>query len=94
MNSNLLKASIVVTGRVQGVWFRDYVKRSAKGLDLKGWVRNNPDGSVEAEVEGNRELIEQLIGLLKIGSPMSKVKQVTAKWFEFNESYDTFKIIR
>jgi len=86
-------AVIKVQGRVQGVWFRDYVKRSAIGLDLKGWVKNNPDGTVSAEIEGKREIIEDLIGLIKIGSPLSKVDKVELKWIKSMSNYQEFKII-
>jgi len=88
------RASIIVQGKVQGVWFRDYVKRSAIGLDLKGWVRNNPDGTVDVEVEGEKEVIEDLIELIKIGPPMSRVQDVSVEWKKELQKYDLFKLIR
>ena len=88
------RATIIVQGRVQGVWFRDYVKRSAIGLDLKGWVKNNSDGTVGAEVEGEKDVVEDLIELIKIGSPMSRVDDVLVEWIEAENTFQEFKIIR
>ena len=88
------RAEIIVSGKVQGVWFRDYVKRSAIGLDLKGWVKNNPDGTVAAEVVGDRHVIEELIELIKIGSPLSKVDNVSVERSQTNNKFQDFKILR
>ena len=87
-------AEIIASGKVQGVWFRDYVKRSAVGLNLKGWVKNNLDGTVTVEVEGEKKVIEELIELVRIGSPMSRVDSVSVNWFVTSNNYQEFKIIR
>lgn len=87
-------ATIKVQGKVQGVWFRDYVKRCAIRLDIKGWVKNNIDGTVGAEVEGKKEIIEDLIELIKIGSPMSRVDNVSVEWKKELQNYELFIIIR
>ena len=52
---------ITVRGRVQGVFFRAAMRRLARRLDLTGWVRNCPDGSVEVLAEGRRDVLEQLL---------------------------------
>ena len=87
-------AEIIVTGRVHGVWFRDFVKKNAIVLNLSGWVRNNPDGTVGAAVEGEEEIINRLIAKIKIGSPLSKVEDVTVNWQPFENKFNSFKIIR
>ena len=87
-------AEIIVIGKVQGVWFRDFVKRSAVRLNLNGWVKNNPDRSVSAAVEGEEEIINQLIDKIKIGSPLSKVEDVKVSWRPFENIYNSFKILR
>lgn len=51
---------VLVAGRVQGVWFRDSMRREAERLALAGWVRNLPDGRVEAVFEGDDEAVERL----------------------------------
>jgi acylphosphatase len=48
----LVRRRVVVTGRVQGVWFRESCRREADSLGVAGWVRNRPDGAVEAAFEG------------------------------------------
>ena len=90
----MISAGILVTGKVQGVWFRDFVWKSAIKLNLKGWVKNNLDGSVAVEVEGDKSTIEELITKIKIGSPLSKVENVKVNWKEFDNKYQSFKIIR
>jgi len=85
---------ILVTGKVQGVWFRDFVRKTANNLELNGWVKNNPDGSVSAVVEGEEEIINRLIDKIKIGSPLSKVEDVEVKWYTFENKFNSFKIIR
>jgi acylphosphatase len=90
----MISAKIDVEGRVQGVWFRDYVRRSAEELGLKGWVKNNPDGSVSLEVEGDKKVINMLVEKINIGSPLSKVDRVNIEWFDFRDKYELFKIIR
>jgi acylphosphatase len=87
-------AEILVTGKVQGVWYRDFVLKNAIALNLNGWVRNNSDGTVSAAVEGEEEIINQLIDKIKIGSRLSKVEDVTVNWQPFENKFNSFKIIR
>lgn len=65
-----------VEGLVQGVYFRDYAQKEARGLKLSGWVRNRLDGTVEAVLEGEAEKVEQMLAWLHIGSPQAEVKEV------------------
>jgi len=60
---------IKVEGRVQGVFFRVSTQRQASGLSLAGFVRNEPDGSVYIEAEGEQKKIDQLIQWIKLGGP-------------------------
>ncbi|MCB1343294.1 MAG: acylphosphatase [Pseudooceanicola sp.] len=70
-----------VTGMVQGVWFRAWTRREAERLGLRGWVRNEADGSVLALVGGRGELVEEMVRLLHIGPAKAKVEQVvTDPW--------------
>ena len=55
------RVSMIVSGRVQGVGFRAYVQDIALGMNINGWVRNLPDGSVEIEAEGPDEAVERFI---------------------------------
>jgi acylphosphatase len=65
-----------VTGQVQGVFFRAWTVEQAKMLGVTGWVRNAPDGSVEAHLQGEKWPVQRLIELLHRGPPSAKVDQV------------------
>lgn len=68
-----------IEGRVQGVWFRESMRREAERLGVTGWVRNAPDGSVEAMVQGPDEAVDALIEWARIGPPLARVDRVTQK---------------
>ena len=63
------RTRVVVSGRVQGVWFRESTRRRAEELGLAGWVRNLPDGRVEALFEGPGASVERALGFLREGGP-------------------------
>lgn len=63
----------IVTGRVQGVYFRDFTRNAARMLGLEGWVRNLPDGSVEACARGDRDKLAALKAQLAEGPRMARV---------------------
>lgn len=70
------RVRVQVTGVVQGVGFRWFARRAATALGLTGWVRNRPDGSVEAEAQGGAAAIAAFIEELRIGSPAADVRGV------------------
>ena len=78
-----------VTGRVQGVFFRAWTREQAERLDVFGWIRNCPDGSVEGHLEGPEERVDQLMQMLRRGPSgarvdnleVSDVKIENADWF-------------
>jgi acylphosphatase len=67
-----------VTGRVQGVFFRGWTAERARALGVMGWVRNCPDGSVEAHVEGEEEAVGKLIEHMRSGPPGASVTDLVA----------------
>ena len=69
-----------VAGRVQGVGFRYFVARAARGLRLSGHVRNLPDGAVEVAAAGDRAALESLAALLEEGPPGAVVEAVNLDW--------------
>lgn len=81
-----------VYGIVQGVGFRYFVKREAKKLGIKGWVKNNIDGSVEVLAEGEREALESLLSLLHKGPAFAVVKGVDYCWEEPKGEFFDFDI--
>jgi acylphosphatase len=81
-----------VSGRVQGVYYRAYTKSQANELGIKGWVRNIPGGGVEAILEGEREKVGELLGLMKAGPAGSMVSGLQISELKC-KGYDDFKII-
>lgn len=75
-----VRAHLVVRGRVQGVWFRGSMQDEAERLGVVGWVRNRPDGTVEAEVEGTREAVDELIAWAHRGPSGARVADVRVDW--------------
>lgn len=74
------RALIVVSGRVQGVWFRRSMQEEAERLGVSGWVRNRRDGTVEAEAEGERGAVEALVAWAHEGPPGARVDAVHVQW--------------
>ena len=68
-----------VSGLVQGVFFRAWTREQAEELGVTGWVRNCRDGSVEAQIEGNAEAVDQLVELLRQGPPSARVDNLQAE---------------
>lgn len=71
-----LRLRLRITGRVQGVWYRGATEQEARKLGLDGWVRNLPDGSVEALVEGPPDAVHALVAWCRIGPPAARVLDV------------------
>lgn len=65
-----------IHGRVQGVWFRESMRAEAERLDVSGWVRNTPDGAVEAVVQGSAVAIEAMLEWARTGPPLARVDRV------------------
>ncbi len=76
------RAHVKIYGKVQGVWFRAHTKEMAEKLGIKGWVRNVPDGSVEAVFEGEEENLEEMIRWCHHGPPLARVTKVEIKYEE------------
>jgi acylphosphatase len=77
-----LRASVRVTGSVQGVFFRAETRDRARSLGLAGWVRNAPDGSVEAVFEGEPERVESMVDWSRRGPSGARVDDVEVAWEE------------
>jgi acylphosphatase len=81
-----------VAGRVQGVSFRYFVVEQAENLDLRGWVRNQWNGSVEVIAEGTRKNLEILLKALREGPPMARVADVDFEWLPFSDEFKGFQV--
>ena len=86
------KANIIVGGRVQGVFFRASTVEVAKSLGLTGWVRNNPDGTVEINAEGDEDRLKDLVKWCHKGPKHAKVSDVGVTWAGFEGKYIDFQI--
>jgi len=88
------RVKIKVTGVVQGVGYRYYTYRIARGLALKGYVRNQKDGSVEVLAEGEKDKLMDLISELRIGPPSSRVDNLSVEWQESKNEFSDFRILK
>jgi acylphosphatase len=71
-----VRRRVVVSGRVQGVGFRAATRSKAEACGVVGWVRNRPDGGVEAAFEGDPEAVESLVGFCRAGPRLARVERV------------------
>ncbi|MCK5636915.1 MAG: acylphosphatase [Thermoplasmatales archaeon] len=89
MKSNV---HVLISGRVQGVWFRTSTKQKAEQLGLTGWIRNTSDGSVEAIFEGDEKGIQDMLEWCHRGPPLARVSNVEVKNQESTNGFDGFSI--
>jgi acylphosphatase len=88
------RANLLISGRVQGVFYRASAQQEAMRLGLAGEIRNLPDGSVEAVVEGPKERIEEFIQWCRRGPPSAEVENVGVRWSTALGDFRTFMITR
>ncbi|MCK5105895.1 MAG: acylphosphatase [Cyclobacteriaceae bacterium] len=86
-----LNYNITVRGRVQGVGYRAFAYKIAKGMGLNGFVKNRPDGTVQIEVEGNKEVLDKFVILCKNGPGWAFVEKINLYESPIQE-YQDFKI--
>jgi acylphosphatase len=86
------RAHVFVSGRVQGVFFRSQTKHNADHHDVKGWVRNLPDGRLEAVFEGEKEALQTLIEFCKHGSSGARVTNMDLTWEDYTGKFEKFQI--
>jgi len=82
----------MIKGRVQGVFFRASTRDTAERLGLKGWVRNCPDGSVEAVFEGTVDRVKDAVRWCYKGPPGAHVTKVNEKWEDYSGEFDGFDV--
>lgn len=73
---------VVISGRVQGVGYRDWMLREAARLGVQGWVRNRRDGTVEALAAGEEAAVQALLSACRRGPPMAQVSDITEEFAE------------
>ncbi|HEY70065.1 MAG TPA: acylphosphatase [Anaerolineae bacterium] len=90
----IVRAHVVISGRVQGVYFRSYVKERAVSMGIHGWVRNLFDGTVEAIFEGETESVHRMIAWCQRGPSAARVDHVETNWLTPLQDSTTFELRR
>ena len=91
-NSDLQRARVRVSGQVQGVFFRDSTRQKAEELGLAGWVRNMPNGQVEALFEGPPEKVEEIVSWCKEGPQRASVENVDTDFESAGGDLEGFEV--
>jgi acylphosphatase len=86
-----VRAHIFVSGKVQGVFFRQGTDKKAKELGIFGWVKNLPDGRVEIALEGDRDKLEKMVKWARRGPYFAKVKNFVIDWENYASEFKTFE---
>jgi acylphosphatase len=86
------RAHVMISGRVQGVFFRAETRDAARRYGVAGWVRNTRDGRVEAVLEGNSEDVEKMIQWCRSGPPQARVENVEVDHQDYRGEFDSFSI--
>lgn len=87
-----INVHVIISGRVQGVWYRASTKQKAEQLGITGWIKNTIEGGVEAVFEGEEKIIEDMIKWCYNGSPNAMVKDVKVKRQTLINNFDDFSI--
>ena len=87
------RVHILISGKVQGVFFRQALKVIAKKNNIFGWVRNLPDKRVEAILEGDDKYVNQVIEWIRIGPANSRVDHVEVNNEEFKNEFSIFEVL-
>jgi len=87
-----IRAHVIVSGRVQGIFFRSETRHEAKEHSVKGWVRNLRNGRVEAVFEGEEKAVKELIEFCRRGPAGARVTHVDVMWGSYTGELKDFKI--
>jgi len=88
-----MKVHLIISGQVQGVFFRRSAKTKADSLGISGWIRNNKDGSVETVGVGEKSKLEEFAKWCKKGTVFANVLNVEENWADKNDYFEEFSII-
>jgi acylphosphatase len=86
------RAHVFISGRVQGVFFRQTTRQQAQSRGVKGWVKNLSDGRVEAVFEGEEDAVKALVDFAKKGPRGAVITDFSVDWAEFKKEFDDFGI--
>ena len=86
------RAHVIISGRVQGVFFRMETQQAAESYGVCGWVKNRRDGRVEAIFEGDADCVDRMIEWCRKGSAMSEVQKVDVNWEVYSGEFTGFDV--
>ena len=86
------RAHIFIEGRVQGVGFRHFALINAEEIGVQGWIKNLPDGRVEAVIEGPEDHIDEMVARCEEGPGASRVDMVDVEWEDPTGEFSTFEV--
>ncbi len=89
----MIEMRSIVTGKVHGVRYRDYVQSVAGELGLVGYVQNSPDGTVFVVAQGEPDVLKNFVEYLNEGSVLSLVDAVSVEWATAEVTYDDFSVL-
>ena len=87
-----VRVHAIISGRVQGVFFRMETQRAAAGFGVFGWVRNKSDGKVEAVFEGKQRAVDAVLQWCRQGPRMARVDEVEVNWQDYTGEFESFEI--
>lgn len=92
-NSGKIRAHVLVTGKVQGVYFRQNTQSVATEHGVYGWVRNLPDGRVEAVLEGDEDAVDRVVQWCHTGPPAARVDSIDVQRGRYTGEFSSFDVI-
>ncbi|HIC36286.1 MAG TPA: acylphosphatase [Candidatus Marinimicrobia bacterium] len=90
----MYRIHVMVSGKVQRVWFRKQTQTKALELGLTGWVKNFFSNAVELTAEGDMDSLTELTGWLQDGPPLASVDKLSIEWSPSQNKFTTFEIVR
>jgi acylphosphatase len=88
-----IQVHVIISGRVQGVWYRAHTKKKAEALGVTGWVKNTVDGNVEAVFEGNESTLHEMITWCRVGPPFAQVADVKITQKQVGGGFTDFVVL-
>lgn len=88
----MVQAHVLISGHVQGVFFRCFIQKEAQKRGLVGWVRNLPTGQIETVFQGEKRTVEEIIEKCRQGPPLSRVESLKVSWQKPKQILSTFKV--
>lgn len=86
------RATLTITGRVQGVGYRYFTLQKARHLHLNGFVQNRPNNQVKCIVEGDTDIVKEFLEYLHEGPPLARVERIEVQWDDYTNQFSGFEV--